>query len=88
MKITKILTYTVLTLLAVIFIVPFIWLVVESLSPVNNIGFVIPSHFTLAPFYKVLTNHEFMNSIYEGLIMRIQENQLEIKCLIANKVLI
>ena len=68
MKITKILTYTVLTLLAAIFIVPFIWLIVESFSPVSDLGFVIPSHFTLAPFYKVLTNHEFINSIYEGLI--------------------
>jgi multiple sugar transport system permease protein len=68
MKIARIITYTVLTLLGAVFIIPFIWLIVESFSPLNDVGFVMPSHFTLKPFIYVLKNKIFINSIYQGLI--------------------
>lgn len=68
MKVGRIITHLILALLAAMFIVPFIWLIVESFSPLNDVGFVIPSHFTLTPFIDVLKNHIFINSIYEGLI--------------------
>lgn len=68
MKINKLLTYMVLSLLGIVFIIPFIWLIVEAFSPLNDIGLKFPSRYTLEPFYDVLTNKIFMNSIYEGLI--------------------
>lgn len=68
MKINKLLTYIVLSLLGILFVVPFVWLIVEAFSPLDDIGLKFPSSYTLKPFYYVLTNKIFMNSIYEGLI--------------------
>lgn len=68
MKLNKLLTYIVLSLLSILFVIPFIWLIIEAFSPLNNVGLTFPSYYTLKPFYSVLTNKIFVNSIYEGLI--------------------
>ncbi|MCL4311510.1 MAG: carbohydrate ABC transporter permease [Candidatus Thermoplasmatota archaeon] len=68
MKINTIFTYIVLSILGVFFLIPFIWLFVESFSPINDIGLTVPTFLTLKPFYNVLTNRVFVNSIYEGLL--------------------
>ncbi len=77
-KLRFIVVYLILTLLALAFLIPFIWLVVESFSPLNNIGFTIPSTFTLAPFEHVLTNSTFIRSIYMGLIQSLGATFLSI----------
>ncbi|BAB59348.1 ABC transport system permease protein P1P2A [Thermoplasma volcanium GSS1] len=68
MDIKKFVIYIFLSLLGVLFLIPFIWLINEAFSPLNDIGLKFPSYYTLVPFYNVMTNKIFVNSIYEGLI--------------------
>ncbi len=68
MKLRYILNYIILILIAFFYLIPYFWLIVESISPLNDVGFAIPPYFTLGPFIAVFKNYEFMHSIYNGLL--------------------
>ena len=68
MKITKIGAYIVLTILAVLFLVPFIWLFVESFSSISNIGFGDFGKFTLSAYSAIFHVYYFRLAIINGLI--------------------
>jgi multiple sugar transport system permease protein len=49
------LTYLVLTIIGICFLVPFLWLFLSSINPTANLNVTIPKHPTLANFQAVLT---------------------------------
>lgn len=69
--VSKILAYVLLTILALLFILPYTWLVIESFSPLNNLGVTIPSYWTLSNFAVVLTTRKFQLAILNGLAISI-----------------
>ena len=69
MKILAAANYVILAAIAVLFVVPFTWLVVESFSPLNNIGVTAPPYLTLNNFVAVTANGSFVLSILNGLLL-------------------
>jgi ABC-type sugar transport system, permease component len=78
MKGGKILIYVLTAILAVLFLVPYLWVVVESISPISTQGLIIPSRFTFSAFGEVLTNPTLINSLINGLIISLSGTALSI----------
>jgi len=73
----KVLFYLVLTLVALIFIYPFYWMIVASISPENELGSLtfLPSYFTLNSYAQMLDKipigRSFLNSLFVALSVTI-----------------
>lgn len=78
MKGGKILIYVLMAILAGLFLIPYIWVVVESISPISTQGLIIPHHFTFSSFGKVLTDPALTNSLINGLIISLSGTALSI----------
>lgn len=61
--------YTIMTVMAVIFLLPFLWIVLASLNPNADVGLEVPKQFTLQNYQNVLTNPVNLRAFGVGLIM-------------------
>ncbi|MEM3828821.1 MAG: carbohydrate ABC transporter permease [Conexivisphaerales archaeon] len=68
MKFAKIGSYVVLSIMAILFIIPFIWMFEEGFSSISSIGFGNFGKFTLAAYSTVLSQHYFQLAIINGLV--------------------
>jgi multiple sugar transport system permease protein len=68
MKITRLGSYIILTIIAILFIVPFVWVFEEGFSSVSNIGFGDFGHFTLSAYSDIFHVYYFRLAIINGLI--------------------
>ncbi|AAT42673.1 carbohydrate ABC transporter permease [Picrophilus oshimae] len=68
MKVLTVIKYIVMSLLAILFIIPYIWLIVESVNPLQDIGFKVPPYLTIVAYMSVFKSKTFMTSFYNGLI--------------------
>lgn len=78
MKGGKIALYGSLTALGVLFIIPYMWVVAESLNSVSNQGFAIPTSISFAAFNSVLHNYTLMHSLLNGFIISVGGTVLSI----------
>lgn len=70
-KFSGAIAYIALSIMAILFVIPYTWLVVESFSPISNLGITIPSHWTLDNFIFVLSSGKFQLAIINGLIISV-----------------
>ncbi len=62
------LSYILLTLLAIFFLIPFVWVFVEGFASISNEGFGNFGSFTIAAYAEIFANKYFSLSIENGLI--------------------
>ncbi len=71
MKGGKVALYGSLSLLVVLFIIPYLWIIIESFNPSSQQGFVIPSTFSISAFIDVFKDYTLMHSLLNGLIISV-----------------
>lgn len=61
--------YTIMTIMAIVFSLPFLWVVLASLNPNADVGLELPKRWTLQNFENVLSNPVNLRAFGVGLIL-------------------
>lgn len=70
-RFSQALAYVALSAIALLFVIPYAWLLIESFSPVSDLGITIPSYWTLNNFILVLSSGKYQLAIINGLLISI-----------------
>ncbi|MDN4522872.1 carbohydrate ABC transporter permease [Fictibacillus fluitans] len=76
MKIEKVLPYSILTVIGVLFLLPLLWVVIASVDPNANSSIKLPSAFTLDNFKSVITDPVNIRAFIIGLLLSMGQGLL------------
>ncbi|SDM75978.1 multiple sugar transport system permease protein [Fictibacillus solisalsi] len=75
-KVEKVLPYSILTVIGVLFLLPLLWVVVASVDPNANSSIKVPSAFTMDNFKSVITDPVNIRAFIIGLLLSLGQGLL------------
>lgn len=75
-KVEKVLPYSILTVIGVLFLLPLLWVVVASVDPNANSSIKVPSAFTMDNFKSVITDPVNIRAFIIGLLLSMGQGLL------------